>query len=105
MGITGAAIAVLLTYLIRTFSVVGYIKIKMKMFCYSYKHILVLIIASVSIAAAYFITETGVLIADILIKSTTVSVVFIVLVLSLKISNDIQQIFLKVVKIASDLLK
>jgi O-antigen/teichoic acid export membrane protein len=92
-GITGAAIGVLLTYFVRTLLIVGYIQLKMKMFCYSFKHLGILVIAAVAFLVGFFIPETESLILNILIKSISTGVVYIVLILGLNISEDIKSLY------------
>lgn len=104
-GIKGAAIAVFFTYLFRTIAIVGFIKIKMRLFCYQYKHLLVLAFAFISLAAGYFMPDTGLLIPDILIKSVTVVVIYISLILGLKISEDMNHLFFTIRKTTSEFLK
>ncbi|MFW5804550.1 MAG: polysaccharide biosynthesis C-terminal domain-containing protein, partial [bacterium] len=97
-GITGAAVAVLLTYMVRTVLIVGYIQLKMKMFCYSLKHIIVLGIAAVAFLVGFFIPETESLILNILIKSVPTALVYIVLILGLNVSDEFKNLYGKLLK-------
>ena len=94
-GITGAAIAVFATYLIRSLLVIGFVKYKFGMFCYSPKHLLVILFASIAACISYLIPITGILIVDILIKSAVVTVIYISLILKFKISVDVNILFNK----------
>jgi len=88
-GITGAAIAVLATYIVRSLIVVGFLKFKMGFFCYSYKHLIVLAVAFGSILLSLLIPATDFLILNILIDSLAVTIVFMSIVVGFNISGDI----------------
>ncbi|MFW5803898.1 MAG: polysaccharide biosynthesis C-terminal domain-containing protein [bacterium] len=92
-GITGAAISVLLTYLLRTILIVGFIRIKMKMFCYHVKHIWVLLIAAIAFIAGYLAPSANSLIINIVLKSVVTSLIFIVFIIGLKISPEMTKLY------------
>lgn len=92
-GITGAAIASLISYVIYVFSKYLFIVIRFKLQPFNYKHFLTLLIGYLS----YFITsiihiETGYLILDIAIKLTVITILFATPAYFLKLSEDINQI-------------
>ena len=88
-GITGAAIAVLMTYFVRSLIVVSYLKFKMGFFCYSFKHILVLVFAAVAIILVTLIPDTDNIVLNIFIKSSSVTIIFMSIIVSLNISAEI----------------
>ena len=98
MGITGAALAVLLTYTARTLIVISFIQYKFNMFCYSFKHLLTIIFASIAAFATILVPEPNILILNILTKSFLVSVLFISLILLFKVSTDFEILFKNGVK-------
>ncbi|WP_319591540.1 oligosaccharide flippase family protein [uncultured Draconibacterium sp.] len=94
-GITGAAIAVLMTYFVRSLIVVTYLKVKMGFFCYSYKHLLVLIFAAVSVLLARLIPDSKYLVLNILIKSGTVTILYTSVIVGLNVSDEITELYRK----------
>ncbi len=105
MGITGAALAVMLTYTVRTIIVAGFIQYKFKMFCYSFRHLLTVIFASIAAFATFQVPEPNILILNILIKSFVVSVLFISLILLFKVSSDFEILFKNGVKTLHQLVR
>lgn len=97
-GITGAAIAVFLTYVVTTIILVGFIKWKLGMFCYSYKHLQVLIFAILSILLSYIIPNAESLVVEIAINSLCVAILFIFLILIFNVSEDFNVLFKNAVK-------
>ncbi len=95
MGINGAAIATLLTYVISTAFRVLYLKYKMGLFPYNYKYLLVLLIGIVSYTPVLIIGHLNSLILDIGIKSVLITVIFVSLVVLFKISEELNGIFNK----------
>ncbi|WP_347841598.1 polysaccharide biosynthesis C-terminal domain-containing protein [uncultured Draconibacterium sp.] len=95
-GITGAALAVLLTIVYRTIVVLGFIRHKMGMFCYSVKHIFVLIIAGIVTFCIYKIPDFEMLIPNILLKSILLLVIYSLCILFFKISAELSQLYIVV---------
>lgn len=93
-GITGAAISVMLTYLVRTLFLVGFIQIKLNMFCYQIKHVWVLIIAAIAFGTVYLTPSLNNLILNILFKSVIAIVVYVALIIYFNVSSEINIIFL-----------
>ncbi len=103
-GITGAAIAVLCTYTIRTVLVVGFIKIKFGLFCYSYKHLYVLALAGLTVFVVNLIPDTELLVLNIGLDSLIFSILFVGLVLVLNISEDLTNIIHKILQTVKGLM-
>lgn len=93
MGITGAALAVLLTILYRTILVVSFIKIKIGMFCYSVKHIVVLLIAGLATFAIFQIPAFNFLILNIFIKSILLVGIYSAAILYFKVSPELSELY------------
>ncbi len=96
-GIEGAAMAVFATYLFRTIIITVYLKMKFNLFCYTNKHLLVLAVAVVTVVAGIIIPETGNLLYDILLKSLPAGLIYVILTLVLKLSDDINKMISKVI--------
>lgn len=91
-GIVGAAFASLISKLLVNIFRFFYLKYRFKLQPYNYKSILVVIIALVSYAPIYFLPEFTNIFVDILIQSTAVILIFSLLTLILKPSDDIQNL-------------
>lgn len=97
-GITGAAIAVLTTYTVRSVIVVGFLKLKMGFFCYTFKHLIVLAVGFIAILLSLLLPDTEFLILNILKDSAAVSIIFIGVIIGFNISEDVTNLYKKGLK-------
>jgi O-antigen/teichoic acid export membrane protein len=97
-GIVGAAVATFLAKLIYNFIRYFYLRFKLDMHPYDYRFLLVAGISIFSFGVGYFIPSIRFednlfpyfdVIIDLCVRSSTILVLFMTLVLSLKISDDI----------------
>jgi O-antigen/teichoic acid export membrane protein len=95
-AITGAAMAVLFTFLFRTLAIIGFLKIKTGLFCYSMKHVLVAGLTLAIITADLFMPELDRLIPNIIVKSSMVGLLYLFLIFTFKISDDITLLFTQI---------
>jgi O-antigen/teichoic acid export membrane protein len=96
-GITGAAIATLISKLISNLirHIILYRKFKLQP--YNTKFLIIIIIALCSYFAQYYLPESNSLYLDIIIRSLIISSVFLILSLGMKISEDLNQRFTTIV--------
>ncbi|RLD44563.1 MAG: hypothetical protein DRI89_03100 [Bacteroidetes bacterium] len=92
LGMDGAAYATLLTYLLSVIFRILFLKFNMNLFPFSYKHLLILIIGAISFLPSFFIEPIDNLILDIFIRSSIIGGIFILLIVSLNISEEINGI-------------
>lgn len=98
MGIDGAAIATLSTIVIFTIIKILYVKYKLKMQPFTFKTILILLLTAVLFGLFYFVNIASNPIVNIMVKSVLISVVYFVAVLKLKLSKDVDELFIKYLK-------
>ncbi|MCQ2958952.1 MAG: oligosaccharide flippase family protein [Bacteroidales bacterium] len=101
-GIVGAAASSCIARILYNTVAFCYVNKEFKLQPYSFKHILIVGIGIIAYASAYFIPETSNLIANILIKSSVISIIFCVLIYVFKISEDVNDLadsFLKRIRI------
>lgn len=97
-GIVGAAFASFISKLLINIVRHFFLTIKMKQQPYNSKFILVLLIAAFAYAIGYYIPLTENLIINIALKSIPVALVFYVLIITTKVSEDINQFNLIILK-------
>jgi O-antigen/teichoic acid export membrane protein len=90
-GLTGAAVATLLSKLITNFTRYLILYGKFGLQPYNYKFAIILLVAVAAYAAQYFIPEMSNLYLDLVIRSGIMSLVFIGLSLGLKISPEVNE--------------
>ncbi len=95
LGMNGAAIATLITYIISTVFRILYLKYKMKLFPYNYKHLLTLMFGLVSFVPVLLVGHIDSLILDIGIKSAIITIIFLTLTLWFNISDELSGILKK----------
>jgi O-antigen/teichoic acid export membrane protein len=92
-GLTGAAVATLLSKIISNFMRFIILNRKFGLQPYNFKFVLIIAVSLAAYFAQYFIPESGNLYADIIIRSGIMSVVFIALTLGLNISPEVNERF------------
>jgi O-antigen/teichoic acid export membrane protein len=92
-GLTGAAVATLLSKLISNFMRFIILNRKFGLQPYNFKFVLIIAVSLAAYFAQYFIPESGNLYADIIIRSGIMSVVFIALAVGLNISPEVNERF------------
>jgi O-antigen/teichoic acid export membrane protein len=90
-GLTGAAVATLLSKVITNFIRYLILYGKFGLQPYNYKFPLILLIAAAAYLAQYFIPEISNMYFDLIIRSSIMSVVFISLALGMKVSPDVNE--------------
>lgn len=95
LGMNGAAIATLVTYLSITLLKVLYLKYNMKLFPYNYKHAVTLLVGGVSLLPVLFIGNFSNLIIDIIVKSGVIVIIYIPLILIFNLSDEISYMYKK----------
>ncbi len=98
-GITGAAIASMISILLNSFLRVGYMYFRMGLFPYRRKHLVFLAISVISLLAGFIIPEMKNYIVDILIRSSVVSLVFVAGIYFFRISEEINAMIDKMLEI------
>ncbi len=88
-GITGAALAVLLTFVFRTLAIMGFLKIKTGLFCYRFNHLIVAGLILAITLADLWLPELNSLVLNILFKSGIAGLLYLFFILKFKISEDI----------------
>lgn len=87
-GISGAAAAITLTFLLNNFMKFIYVKVKLGMQPFTLKFLTVVLVFALSWGASLLVPQLT-LIPDILLRSAVFSVIFLFLIYVLKISEDI----------------
>jgi O-antigen/teichoic acid export membrane protein len=95
-GIVGSALAMVFSKLIVNTLTVLYVYLKFGMQPFSYKFLLILLTGGVAYLAGYFIPEFNNFILDFLIRSSVVTLIYGALVLSLRLSDEINQNFQRI---------
>ncbi len=93
VGITGAAIATLLSSLITNTIRFIFLKVRFRMQPFDYRLFLLFIIGGISYLAGHFIPVFTNFIIDILVRSAITGGLFVLLILVFKISEDINDIY------------
>jgi len=91
-GITGAAIASMISILLNSFIRVGYMYFRMRLFPYRKSHLLFLGISAITLLIGFVIPEMKNYIVDILIRSSLVTIVFVAGIYFLRISEEVNKI-------------
>jgi O-antigen/teichoic acid export membrane protein len=92
-GLTGAAFATFLARFIYTLLRFIFLYRKFRMQPYNYKFILLVLVGLISYLAGYFLPELDNYLLDILIRSSIVLLLFGILILLLRISEDVNSIY------------
>lgn len=96
--ITGGAIASAITILLFAVFRFIFLKLKFGLNPYNYKHLIVLAVSLVSFAAVYFLPASDNAIIDIGIKGSVLSILFGMLIFFTKVSEDINNAVLMLLK-------
>ena len=97
-GINGAAIASLTsTFCFNLFKYLFLLK-QYKLQPFNYKYLLVILISILAYYAGYVMPKLDWFVLDILVRSSLVGVVYLVLTVALKISNDLNQYLRKLLQ-------
>ncbi|MCC5913206.1 MAG: polysaccharide biosynthesis C-terminal domain-containing protein [Balneolaceae bacterium] len=97
-GIEGAAIASAFAILVFNSVKTLYIKVKMGMQPFSFRSLLVLLLGTITIWVCYTISLTGIIWIDFPVKSTLFLLIFLLPVLWFRISKDLNQMLLSILK-------
>ncbi len=98
IGINGAALATLITIVLFSIVKIWYIKHKLNMQPFTSKSVVILMLILVLGVAFYFVNFTFHPIVNILFKSLLVSVIYGIVVVKMKISEDVNELILKYLK-------
>ena len=96
-GITGAAIAALLSTSVTNLVRFIFLKFKFDMQPFDYRIFVLVIIGGISYLAGHFIPVSENFIIDIIIRSAATGVIFFTLVLVFRVSEDINEVFTQIV--------
>lgn len=88
-GITGAAMGSLAAIVVLNFAKFLILKAKFRIQPYRFKHLLGLLVAILCLGINYIIPNQSGLVADILLRSTVISIIFVGLIYILKISQEL----------------
>jgi O-antigen/teichoic acid export membrane protein len=88
-GLTGAAISILISFIVFTLMRHFYLRLKYKMEAFDYRTILVLLIGLLAYLAGYMLPLISNFVIDIIIRSIITGAVYFALIVFLKISSDI----------------
>jgi O-antigen/teichoic acid export membrane protein len=105
LGITGAAIATLISKIIVNLIRYIYIFKKYKLQPYNYKFLIVLLIAIISLFMSKFLPEFSNYIIDIIVRSSIMSGLFFLLILFFKVSGEINDQFNSSIRSITNKLK
>ncbi len=100
MGIEGAALATLLSIFTTNTLRLFIIKVKMNVLPFDSRSLLVIVVGGITFLVGYFIPKLEWFLADIIVRSLTVSILFMVPIYLLKISKEFNGIIDKVLKLA-----
>ncbi len=90
-GITGAAFATCLSKLITDLGLFLFLRIKYKLQPYSLRHLWIILIAAVAYIAGYIIPEIHNLYLDIFIRSSVITIIFVVLMLRTRMLLELNE--------------
>jgi len=96
-GITGAAVASMLSFLVYSVVRIAFVKLKFGFNPFCSKHLLVLLFGAVAYVLAWLIPEIGSLIADLALRSVLICIVFIVPTLYFNLSDDMTTMYKRVI--------
>ena len=97
-GLTGAAIAIAIAKFIYGFIRYFFLKLKYRMEPFNYSYLLLILISLAAYGAGYILPTLENYILDIFIRSTIVLVVFSLLILVFRISEDVNSIYKNLLK-------
>ncbi|MFH0842994.1 MAG: oligosaccharide flippase family protein [Bacteroidota bacterium] len=96
LGITGAALAALISNFIYHLMQGIFLFIRFRLFPYDFRILIVLLIAAITYLLSLLLPELPNFIADIIVRSTLMTIVFGTLILLLKVSADVNDVTKKV---------
>lgn len=91
LGITGAALSFLLTKVIVNIAIMYFVKHRFGMMPYTYRSLLVILFGGVAFLAGWFLPFMSNLYLDLVIRSALITIVFLVLIVLFRISEDINE--------------
>ncbi len=103
--INGAAFASMISILIAVISRFIFLLVKYKFQPYNYKHIIIAVIAALLLIVNRFLPELDNLYLDFLYRSTIITIIFSVLILKLKISDDVTKYYEKIISYIGNIIK
>jgi O-antigen/teichoic acid export membrane protein len=105
LGIVGSALAALLSKLTVDSLSVVFVYVKFKMFPYNYKFLIVLAIGGLAYAIGYLLPVMTHFILDIIIRSAIVAVIYIVLILAFRLSDEMNHNYHKTLQFVRGILE
>ncbi len=96
IGMTGSAIAALISMFVYTLLTLLLLKLKFNLWPFCKKHIVVIVLSVVIWAVSIIIPEMN-LIVDILIRSIVITILFIIATLTFRLSDDAQNMWKQVI--------
>lgn len=98
-GITGAALASALTYVLRALLRVLFLKLKLNLMCFNLNHLKLLFITSVILLLNSFFTKFDSFVLDAIIRSILVTIIFGFAVMKLNLSTEMNTLIMSQLKI------
>jgi len=92
LGITGAALAALISNFIFHLMQVMFLYIKFRFFPYDFRILIVLLIAGITYLLSLLLPGLPNFIADIIVRSTLMTIIFGTLIILLKVSDDVNNV-------------
>lgn len=92
-GLLGAALAYLIVMVVLNFLYWLFIKVKFKLQPFSPRYFVVILISAIALAAGIYIPVFELVLVDIVIRSAAVTLIFTTLILTLRVSEDISELF------------
>ncbi|TKG90126.1 hypothetical protein EYV94_24290 [Puteibacter caeruleilacunae] len=103
-GIDGVALATVLTYLTTLIFRVTYIKMQFNLFPFNHKHLLTIAMGIISYLPAYFIPQQDWFVADIIIRSAAITIVFVGGTYLFRLSDDINNLIINTIRQISNMI-
>ncbi|MBP5583146.1 MAG: polysaccharide biosynthesis protein [Bacteroidales bacterium] len=97
-GITGAAVSSCVARILYNFVAFSYVHRKFQLQPYSYKHLLILVFGLLAYAITYCVPETNYLIANIILKSGILTLLFCGVIYFFHISEDVDDMVIHALK-------
>ncbi len=104
LGINGAAIATLITYIVTIVFRILYLKYKMNLYPYNFKHLITIAIGTISFLPTILIGSLDSLYLDVGVKSIMISIIYITLIYRFEISDEFNKLLRKYIKMVLNIL-
>ncbi|MBO7571965.1 MAG: polysaccharide biosynthesis C-terminal domain-containing protein [Bacteroidales bacterium] len=96
-GITGAAVASMLSFLVYSLVRIAFVKLKFGFNPFCLKHLLVLLFGAVAYLLSWLMPDLGNLILDLAVRSAVICIVFVVPTLYFDLSEDMTAMYKRVI--------